>query len=137
MLKQLSVLLENKDGALAKVAAVLSENNFKMLGFSLVDTTEYGILRIVTDKTQEAIAAFRGAGFTANKTSVVAEICKENGDMEKAFLTLSENHISIEYVYNLAADPQVIVIKVNDAAAAEEILSGKGIRLLGEETLLA
>ena len=51
--KQLSVFIENRQGRLGEVLAVLKKNDVNILSLSLADTTEYGLLRILVNKPEK------------------------------------------------------------------------------------
>ena len=53
-MKQLSVFVENKQGALAKVVALLSDNGINMRAVSIADTQDFGILRAIVSETDKA-----------------------------------------------------------------------------------
>lgn len=61
-MKQLSVFVENKVGRLSAVLDVLKEKDIDISALSLADTSEYGILRLVVDKPDEALEALRASG---------------------------------------------------------------------------
>ncbi|NLD88390.1 MAG: ACT domain-containing protein, partial [Clostridiales bacterium] len=46
---QISVFVENKRGSLAEVTGVLSAANIDIRAFSIADTTDFGILRIIVN----------------------------------------------------------------------------------------
>lgn len=50
-IKQLSVFLENKTGRINEVAKVLAKNNINMHAFSMAETAEFGILRLIDRKS--------------------------------------------------------------------------------------
>ena len=57
-LKQLSVFLENREGRLEDLFNVFGENNIDIKSFSLAESTEYGVLRLIVsdpDKAKEAL----------------------------------------------------------------------------------
>ncbi len=62
VIKQLSVFLENKKGRLAAVMNVLAKHNVDVSALSLADTTEFGVLRLIVDKTDEAKQALTEHG---------------------------------------------------------------------------
>ncbi|HQP81394.1 MAG TPA: amino acid-binding protein, partial [Paludibacteraceae bacterium] len=49
-IQQLSVFLENKSGRLLEVTKVLGENNINMSAFSIADTSDFGMLRMIVDQ---------------------------------------------------------------------------------------
>ena len=49
--KQISVFLENRKGRLAQVTSVLSQNNIDISAISIAETTNFGIIRMIVNKT--------------------------------------------------------------------------------------
>lgn len=137
MVRQLSIFLENKVGMLSKFADVMNISNFETKGVSVADTTDFGILRAIVLKPEEAVSRFRENGFTASLTNVLAVQPKNNLELEEVFDTLTESNISIEYLYTIMADALTVIIKVGDVQKAEITLGEKGIRLLSEDDIWA
>lgn len=72
MVKQISVFVENKPGRLAAVTEVLMKHNINIRAFTIADAGDFGIIRMVVDKTDEAYQALKEAGFTVRLTNVLA-----------------------------------------------------------------
>ena len=60
--KQISVFLENKPGALADLTRVLAENEIDMRAFSLAETSDFGIARIIVDDLYKTLRCSRTRG---------------------------------------------------------------------------
>ena len=71
-IKQISVFLENPTGRLSEVTRPLAQANINLRAISIADTADFGILRLIVDKTGEAVDALSAAGFTTRQTSVAA-----------------------------------------------------------------
>ena len=63
-IKQISVFIENKQGRLIAVTSCLAEKNVNILALSAADTADYGILRLIVNQPEVAVAALRAAKFT-------------------------------------------------------------------------
>ena len=72
MFKQISVFVENKNGRLADVLNVLRDNGINIYAVHIADTTNFGILRFIVDKTEEAKQVIEKAGFAVKTTNVLA-----------------------------------------------------------------
>ena len=70
--EQISIFLENKSGRLAEVADVLAAAGVNIRALSLADTADFGILRLIVDKLDQAKQALKDKGFTIGKTEVLA-----------------------------------------------------------------
>ncbi len=132
-IKQLSVFVENREGRLEQVTGILEQNGINIAAFSLADTTEYGMIRLVVSKPEEAKAALKTEGISAMLTEVLAvRIPNEMGSLHKILLTLKEINIEYMYVLSTREDPSM-VIKVSDPDRAAEILTQSEFALMGNE----
>ena len=68
MIKQLSIFVENKAGRLAEITAELAKAGVDIRALSVADTTNFGILRLIVDKPDEAERILREAGLTVSLT---------------------------------------------------------------------
>lgn len=134
LVKQISVFLENKSGRLAEVTKTLSENKIDIRALYIADTTEYGILRMIVDKPDEALSLLTNSGFTVSSTNVIAiTIADVPGTLDNALEVLSDNKISVEYLYAFvgrASSDAIVVIRVENPAQAVEILVNAGIKVV-------
>ena len=71
LVKQLSIFVENKPGRLSAVIKLLGENHINLSALSLADTTNFGVLRLIADKTELAQELLREAG-----TNVLEDVLK-------------------------------------------------------------
>ena len=71
-LNQLSIFAENKPGALNKICKLLGENNINISTLSLADTTDFGILRIITKDWEKAREVLTANQIIVRVTDVVA-----------------------------------------------------------------
>ena len=70
--EQIAIFLENESGRLSEITRVLADNCINIRSLSLADTADFGILRLIVDKVDEAEKALRDRGFTVGKTHVIA-----------------------------------------------------------------
>ena len=135
--KQINVFLENQSGRLAEVTDSLSKANIDIRALYIADTTDFGILRLIVDKPSEALIVLQKAGFTVSQTSVIAlAIPDKPGTLDEALAVLTENKISMEYLYAFvgrASSDAVVVIRVDNAEEALDHFHSKGIKVLSPE----
>ncbi len=137
--KQLSVFIENRKGRLGEVLDVLRKSEVNILSTSLSDTAQYGILRIISDKPQAGKEALSEAGFSGTLTDVfILQIPHEPGGLQRVLSTISEEELSVEYMYGLSlgGEDASIVVKTSDLQRADEIFSKRGIVTLSYEQLV-
>ncbi len=124
-MKQLSVFVENKVGRLSAVLDVLKENAIDISALSLADTSEYGILRLVVDKPDEALNALRESGVMVKCTEVIAAAMDDApGGLAYLLSVLSEANVGIEYMYAFIGKSEGkawTVLRVDDVDTATEV----------------
>lgn len=139
-MKQLSVFIENRHGRLGDVLDVIKESNVNILSLSLADTTEYGLLRLIVDKPENAKDALSKAGFSAMLTEVlIVKLAHEPGFLHNILKSVTNAGISIEYMYGLSAagNDASVVFKTADVEKATKVLIEGGAQLLTEKELSA
>ncbi len=136
---QLSIFLDNTAGRLAEVARVLGDNAVNIRGFSIADTADYGILRVIVEHEDKAAQVLRDNSFTVHEGPVIlARVPDEPGGLAKALDGFAKRGLNLEYAY-LAVPAAVIAFGVDekDVNAAEAILLEEGIPLVTAEELRA
>jgi len=135
--KQISIFLENKSGRLAEVTSVLGGNGIDISALSIADTTDFGILRLIVNKPEEAEKVLKSHGFTMSVTDVIAIGVKdEPGGLAKALKALEGINAEIEYMYAFVSkkeDEAMVILKTNAPDKAVEILKAHGINVLSPE----
>lgn len=141
-MKQLSVFVENKQGALAKVMAMLSDNGINMRAVSIADTQDFGILRIIVKEVDKAKTILKESHVIVSVTEVVGvEIPDTPGSLSKVLSVLDEGQVNVEYVYAFVtpgkAESAYMVVRAGDNAKATAVLNAAGIHTLTQEDLEA
>ena len=123
-IKQLSVFLENKTGRINEVTKILGKAGISMQAFSMAETTEFGILRLIVAEVDKAVEVLREANFAVMLTDVVCISCtNEAGALSTILDKLSQKDIFIEYMYAFAqGDKANIVIRPSDIERCTEVL---------------
>ena len=134
-IKQISVFVENKPGRLANVTEVLYKKGVNLRAFTIAEAGDFGIIRMVVDKTDEAYKALKEAGFTVTLTDVLGvEVKDEPGGLYRIAKALGDVGINIEYVYafTFGGDKALIILRVDDTEKAIEVLEREGLLFKGE-----
>lgn len=132
-LKQLSVFIENREGRLEEVLAVLKQENVNIVSLSLADTSDFGLLRLLVDKPEAGKKALSEKGFSAMLTEVLGvRLNHRVGQLQELLEVICKYHINIEYMYALSTgtDDASIVIKTSDLAKAAELLQESDVELV-------
>jgi hypothetical protein len=131
-IKQISVFLENTTGRLGDVTKTLANAGINLRAISIADTADFGILRLIVDKTEKAVDALTSAGFTTKQTDVVAvEIEDVPGSLAKLMELFQQSQVNIEYLYASLegqAGKAVVIFKLKDHEKGQQILSDKGFK---------
>jgi len=136
--EQISIFLENKYGRLAEVTRILSEAGINIRALSLADTADFGILRLILDRTEEAKQLLKEKGFTVGKTEVIAvEVPDRPGGLAGILNALEGEGINVEYMYAFvqrSGENAIIIFRFDELEKAISALQKAGVRILrGEE----
>ena len=95
---------------------VLAVNGINMHAFSMAETTEFGILRLIVSDVDKAVIALRDANFAVMLTDVVCISCPDvAGSLAQVLDQLAERDVFIEYMYAFAHGENAnVVIRPND-----------------------
>ena len=132
-IKQLSVFIENREGRLGEVLTALKENNINIVSLSLADTSDYGMLRMITSNPEEAKSVLKEKGFSAMLTDVLAvKLEHKVGELQEVLEIICKAGINVEYMYALATknNDATIVIKTSNAEEAALLLQKEGADFL-------
>ena len=133
-LKQLTIFVENKKGALVDITKTLAENNINMRALSIADTEDFGILRLIVDNNDVATNALQNAGYLLKTTEVVGvKIGDQPGKLSTALDVLDKADINMEYLYAFMARTEkhaYVVLRVADNVQAEKVLEDAGFHMI-------
>jgi hypothetical protein len=131
---QISIFLENRSGGLADVVDVLARHEIDIKALTLADMAEFGVLRLIVDEPDRTRAVLKDAGFTVDKTRVVAvEVPDRPGGLRDTLHALRRSGINVEYMYSAArrsGERAIIVFRVDELSRALDTLRGAGITVL-------
>ena len=133
-ISQVSVFVENKPGRLAAVTEKLYEKGINIRAFTIAEAGDFGIIRMVVDKTEEAYKVLKDSGFTVTLTQVLGvEVKDEPGELYRISKALGDAGINIEYVYafTFGGDRALIILRVNNVEKAIEVLEKEGVLFKG------
>lgn len=139
-IKQLSLFVENRPGALSEVCRVLKDAQVNLCAMSVADTAEFGILRLLLDDIDRGNTALKTAGFITKETNVLAIGVPDcAGGVAGVFEKTDQLGLSVEYMYAVPArikDKAVIIFRFDDQDAAGAKLAGAGVELLGADEIM-
>lgn len=137
--KQISVFLENAKGSLSKMTRLLADAGLDLIALSIADTEHYGILRCIVSDTDKGVKALKDAGYTARLTDVLAVCVPDRpGGLAEVLEALSEEEISVEYVYSFVRSTgsyALVIFHLSDLERGTKVLTAKGVKLLEQEQI--
>jgi hypothetical protein len=138
---QLSVFMENKAGRIAEVTSILAEAGINIKALSIADTSDFGVLRMIVDKSEKALKALNEKGLTVGQTDVLAiEVEDKPGGLHRILELLQQHHINVEYMYAFvqpSSQNAVMIFRFDHLDEAINVLSENGINVLKETQLFA
>lgn len=141
LVEQLAVFLENKSGRLAEITSILAKNDINIRALSVADTADFGILRLIVNKVEEAREVLKKNGFPVNKTRVAAVAVPDQvGGLAGVLQVISEGGFNVEYMYaytHPSGDSAVMIFRFDDMDKALDLLKAKGFALVSMEEICA
>ncbi|MCF6357741.1 MAG: acetolactate synthase [Draconibacterium sp.] len=123
--KQVSIFLENKSGRLNEVINILGEAKINISAFTIADTSDFGILRLIVSNPEKTIDILKQNQFSAQTTDVVlVKTANEPGALVNLIGLLNSEGIFIEYMYafSMNKNEAVTVIRPVDIVKCMDIL---------------
>jgi hypothetical protein len=125
IVKQVSVFLENKSGRLNEVTQILGDAGLNMSAFTIADTSDFGILRLIVSDPEKAKELLKNNNFAVQITEVIlVKSPNRPGGLAKMLNILNAENVFIEYMYAFSnsEDTAVIVLRPTDLQKCTDIL---------------
>ena len=124
IIKQLSIFLENRTGRINEVAKILADKGINMQAFSMAETADFGLLRLIVPDVDKAVAVLREADVAVMVTDVVCLNCSNTpGALSAVLEKLAENNVFIEYMYAYSdGESANVIIRPDNVEAAIKVL---------------
>lgn len=139
IVQQVSIFLENKSGRLAEVCTTLGTNDVNIRALCIADTSDFGILRLIVNDPEKAVAVLGQSGFSVGQTAVIAlQVPDRPGGLGGILQLLDNASINVEYMYAFFVTKDqdaVVVFRVADEVVGRtvEILQQENIPILPAE----
>ena len=139
-LRQISFCLPNRLGALFRATQNLEREHIRVRGLNILDSADHAVIRMVVDRTHDAIKALTAAGYPVFETEIlgVALPAAEEGGIRKVLSALLGAEVNILYSYALTVQvtgQPVLALKVDDAGMAARVVRGAGLSLVDHDEL--
>lgn len=131
--RQLTVFIENKKGSLTDVTRIIKDNGINIFSFSLADTENFGLLRMVVTDTDKALNVLKEENLTVATTDVtVVSIKNEPGSLYNILSLVEDLDIQYMYMYANRDDIAGVVLKITQKEEAEKLFIENGYELIRE-----
>ena len=139
-IKQISVFLENKPGALYAMTGVLAQNKIDMRALNVAETKDFGIVRVIVDNVYAATTVLKDAGYVHSVTPVLGVAIPDvPGGLNKVLQVLTDAKVNVEYMYAFLGgrdvDHAYMIFRVEDNNAAAAALASRGIKMVEQEEI--
>jgi len=138
---QLSVFAENKPGRLAKVTGILGREKINIRAITIASSDDFGVINILVDDPQHALAVLSEEGLTVSMKAVVAVLIEDKpGGLDKLIQLLARENINVENAYGFVLESwkkAVFVVDVDQLEKTQELLKQHKFEILDVEALSA
>jgi hypothetical protein len=137
VIKQISVSLENRPGALSHVSELLGREGVNIRAISVADTSDISTVRFVVDDPVKAKNILKGNGFSPRETDVLAvETPDHPGGLNAVLKPLKAAVINVHYLYphlGRVSGQAIVILGVDKTEKAQKVLQENWVRTLGKE----
>lgn len=132
--RQLSVFLDNRVGALMALVKLLKEHHIEVVGYSLQEAAEITLLRLVPSDPESAQTLFMERGIShAECPIVVVELHEGATSLGPCLGVLLAAEVNIRQSYPLLAQPNkwpLLALHVDDPEIGANALNQAGFKVL-------
>ena len=135
---QFAIFIPNKVGKLLELFNTLSENKISVAGFSIVNSTDWQVIRAIFYDPNKAREVLNRCGYGVSEANILLLEVADQDEFFKACEHLLNAEISIEYAFSLADRNEgncIIALRVEDYLLATHLLIRHDFTLLGSEDL--
>ncbi len=136
-IRQISVFCENRKGKLAQITKILADAKIDIRAFSIADTTDFGILRLIVNDPQKALDTLSEHDVVVSTTQVIAvRISDQPGAMHNVLSLLDEHGVDVEYAYAFLTrkcSDAFVILRIDDVPGAVQTLQAAGVQIVGED----
>ena len=137
--RQFSVFLQNKVGALLEVVKLLNEHNIIVLALSIAEASESAIGRMIVSDPERVAELFHQHDIPHSECEIMVVELKEGpGDLASVLAALLMAEVNIHFSYPLLIRPRgraVLAMHLDDTECASSVLRGEGFNILNQGDL--
>ncbi len=137
--RQFSVMLTNRAGALAAMVKLLRASNIEVIGISVQDSRDATVARLVVTDPEAAEQIFMEKGFSYADCELVVVALRESGPgllQCLDSLMIAETNIDFDYAFMPSIEGySLLAMHVEDYEFAVAVMHQSGFKLLYQEDL--
>ncbi len=138
-INQISVFLENQTGKLYELTDILSKNGIDLRAINIAETSDYGVLRVITNDSDKTMQVLAENGFIATCTPVlVVGVNDQPGGLTSLLHIMAQENFDVEYMYSIFGQPNglaYMILRVDDVDAARSMLEKHHVHVAGSSDL--
>lgn len=138
--RQFSVMLPNRVGALSALSNLLSRRKIDVIGLSVQDSRDATVARLVLSDPDSAEELFMEQGVAFTLSELVVVKMKESGaDLKRCLSVLHEAETNLDYAFSLMVQHQghsLLAIYLEDCEFGASVLNQAGLTVVYEDELL-
>ena len=139
LVKQFSVFLPNKVGAMLDIVKMLNTNNTHVVALSVSESTDSAIARIVVSDPERVEKLFRQNNVAFGVCEVVVVEMREVAtQLVKLLAALFMAEVNVHFTYPLLTRPRgfaALALHVDDTECASTVLMGEGFKILSQSDI--
>ncbi len=133
-IKQISIFVENQPGKLAELTRLIADANIDLRTLSLADTRDFGILRVIVNKPDEAEKLLKDNDWTYKTADVIGvKLPDRPGGVAEVLEVITAANVNVEYMYafvNRIPGRADTVFRVDDIETTLKALRSNQIEIL-------
>jgi hypothetical protein len=139
LVKQFSVFLPNKVGAMLDVVKLLNGHHTHVVALSVSESTDSAIARLIVSDPEGAERLFQENNIAFGVCEVVVVEMREVAtQLVKLLATLFMAEVNVHFTYALLTRPRgmaALAVHVDDTECASNVLLGAGFKILSQNQI--
>ena len=139
LVRQFSVFLPNKVGAMLDVVKLLNAHNTHVVAVSVSESTDSAIARIIVSDPERVENLFKEHNVAFGVCEVVVvELSEVATQLVKLLAALFMAEVNVHFTYPLLIQPRgqaALALHVDDTDCASSVLRGEGFQILSQRDI--
>src|ERR1043166_1307681 len=139
LVRQFSVFLPNKVGAMLDVVKLLNAHNTHVVALSVSESTDSAIARIIVSDPERVENVFKEHNIAFGVCEVVVvELREVATQLVKLLAALFMAEVNVHFTYPLLIQPRgqaALALHVDDTDCASSVLLGEGFKTLSQDDI--